>query len=339
MWIDPRTPPTLTEYVYSHRQPLINESFSVFVMPDGTLGIVIGTSTSPTPGGSKFQSLPGAITFGQFQHVVATANTTTGIARAYLNGNEISLANANGPANFSGTFNSTNQLYLGRREDNSVGEGVSGAGYYNGLMDEVSLYATELDQAQVQFLFHGGSGGKCPAAEAITLSGASVLDQSFTMTSSAGSVSAYINEAVIYVAQTFTAGVSGYLTGVNIDVLSQPTGSLPISPFPITVSILATSNGIPTSTILASAVVGPGSVGLGSLVSFVQPFQVVAGTQYAIAVSYVGPPPPGAGEGQGLWIGALGSGYAAGSTFTSVDGTHWSGSSAGDLFFQTYVAQ
>ena len=225
MWIDSSTPPAVTEYVYSHRQPILAESFSLFVMPDGTIGVVVGTTNSPTPGGSKFQSLPGAITFGQFQHVVVTANTATSVAKAYVNGNAISMPNVNGPANFSGTFNSTNQLYLGRREDISVGEGVSGAAYFKGSIDEASLYATELDAAQVQVLFHGGSGGKCPAAGAITLSGPSVLDQSFT-TSGSGSVSDYINEAVTYVAQTFTASLTGHLASVSIDVLSQPTGSL-----------------------------------------------------------------------------------------------------------------
>ena len=337
-WIDPVVPPSVPEYVYARRQPLTSETFSIFVMPDGSLGVLVGTSSSPTAGGSKFQSTSGVVTFGQYQHVVATVSTVTGMAAIYVNGGQIPLVAVSGPSTLSGVLNGANQIYLGRREDLSAGEGVSGAGYLKGAMDEVTLYAAELDEAQAQFLFHAGSGGKCPVTETVTLSGLPVLDQSFT-TSSSGLVSAYINEGVTYVAQTFTASLTGYLTGVNIDVDSQPTGSPQTSPFPIQVSILATTSGIPTSTVLASAIVGPGNVGLGSLASFEQAPAVTAGTQYAIAVSYVGAPPPGAGKGQGFWVGANGGGYAAGSMFSSSDASHWSALSAGDLFFRTYVAQ
>jgi hypothetical protein len=160
LWVNPTTP-NGTEYIYARRQPLIAESFSIFVQADGTLGILVATTTSPTPSGSKFQSASGTIVFGQFQHIVVAASTVTGNVTAYLNGVAVPLTNALGPTTLTGNFAAVNQLYLARREDLSVGEGVSGAGYAKGLLDEVSLYTTALDQGQAAYLFHAGSGGKC----------------------------------------------------------------------------------------------------------------------------------------------------------------------------------
>jgi hypothetical protein len=173
---------------------------------------------------------------------------------------------------------------------------------------------------------------------------ATTVDQSYTTfsgTGGTGSLSAAINEAVAFVAQTFTAGVTGYLTGVNIDVVSATTsGSPPVSPFPLNVAILAVSNGVPTSTVLAATTVPPGNVPLSVLVSFSQMIPITSGTQYAIAVNYIGAPPPGPGQGQGFWVGTTGNGYPRGAAFVSSDGNSWAAmdtSIGADLFFQTYV--
>lgn len=171
----------------------------------------------------------------------------------------------------------------------------------------------------------------------------SVVDQSFTTFSGTGTLSAYINEADAYVAQTFTAGVTGILTGVSIDILSDTvSGSPAISPFPMNVSIYTVVDGVPTSNILG-ATVGPGSIPLSYLISFSAPMAIESGTQYAIAVNYIGAPPIGPGAGQGFWVGATGNPYSGGAAFASVDGNKWfeedssPGVPVGDLFFQTYV--
>ena len=172
----------------------------------------------------------------------------------------------------------------------------------------------------------------------------SVVDQSFTTFSGTGSLSAYINEADAYAAQTFTAGVTGILTGVNIEILSDTvSGSPTISPFPLNVAIYTVVDGVPTSNILGAATVGPGSIPLSYLISFSAPIAIESGTQYAIAVNYIGAPPLGPGAGQGLWVGATGNPYPGGAAFASVDGNKWveddssPGVPVGDLFFQTYV--
>lgn len=176
-----------------------------------------------------------------------------------------------------------------------------------------------------------------PAAHADT------LDQSNITLTSAGELQAEVNDAYLYVAQTFTAGITGDLTRIQLDLVSQPIhGQIgEISPFSINVGILGVSDGLPTTNILSSVVLAPGNYLLGTFIDFSQPAFVTAGEQYAIAVNYIGAPPIGAGSGQGHLRGNLGNAYSSGASFGSVDGVTWSSGdvqTSGDIFFQTYVA-
>src|ERR1051325_1397113 len=113
-----------------------------------------------------------------------------------------------------------------------------------------------------------------------------VVDQSFTP--SPANLGANINECCTFVAQTFTAGLTGTLAGVNIDV-SSPTNS----PFPLHVAIHAvTISGEPSSTILSETILSSNSAPLSLLITFPQVINIVAGERYAIVVSYQGAPPP-----------------------------------------------
>ena len=173
------------------------------------------------------------------------------------------------------------------------------------------------------------------------------LDQSFLGN---GTLGAEINDAFFSVAQTFTAGISGDLTRIQIDLTSQPQHGMigEISPFPINVDILSVLNGVPASHVLSSVLLPPGNYLLGTSIFFPQQAQVVAGKQYAIAVNYVGAPPLGLNLGQGSWGGtAEGDAYPEGAIFFSEDGKSWlanvgPGEPPGpgeDLAFQTYVQQ
>jgi len=164
-----------------------------------------------------------------------------------------------------------------------------------------------------------------------------VIDQSFTYPTSAMS---FINECCAFIAQTFTAGVSGTLDGVNIDVASAQN-----SPFPLHVAIhTVTISGEPSSTILGNTTLSSNSAPPSLLITFPQVINIVAGVQYAIVVYYEGAPPPGAYQSQGVWYGAADNSdyYLGGDTYGSIDGSSWfSGSAAAviyiDLHFQTYV--
>jgi len=55
-------------------------------------------------------------------------------------------------------------------------------------------------------------------------------------------------------------------------------------------------------------------------------------------VSYIGAPPIGAGQGQGIWLGSTGNTYPGGNGYSSIsDGFTWSEGENKDFHFQTYV--
>lgn len=138
-----------------------------------------------------------------------------------------------------------------------------------------------------------------------------------------------INECCRYAAQTFTAGVSGTLTGVVLDI-SSSTGE------PITVAIRDTDGVQPLGSVLSFAIV-PSATPADMIL--LPPIPVVAGVRYAIVVSYDSAPPPGPGGSQGTWAGATENTYPDGEIFLSyLDGMSWGINYPDyDLHFETYV--
>ena len=91
MWAIPQPLPPQDDvaYMYSRRDPLVAESFSIYVVGDGTVGVLLDTTNSSTS--SKFESAPGAVAFGQLQHIAATADANSSSVNAYVNGVERTL--------------------------------------------------------------------------------------------------------------------------------------------------------------------------------------------------------------------------------------------------------
>ena len=164
---------------------------------------------------------------------------------------------------------------------------------------------------------------------ALTAPAQSILDQSMTTATNAG---AAINECCGFIAQTYTAGVTGTLAGAVVDVFSS-------SSFPLHVAIRTVAGGVPTNTVLGEVTLSSSRSGLSEVIVFPQTIPQFAGGQYAIVVNYEGAPTPGAGQGQGEWAGATGNGYAGGVLAASFDGNgSWFVPSQDiDLHFQTFV--
>ncbi len=155
------------------------------------------------------------------------------------------------------------------------------------------------------------------------------LDQSCTAPTNLG---AAINEGFTYVAQTFTAGRTGILTGVNVDI-----GGAVDQGQHLQVAIQAVAGGVPTRDVLAATVLPSSQALLADLVTFDPGVFVTSGEQYAIVATYLDAPPHGGGQGQGDWGGAQGNPYSGGTFFFSNDEVSWRMTDSGDLHFQTYV--
>jgi hypothetical protein len=161
-----------------------------------------------------------------------------------------------------------------------------------------------------------------------------VLDQSFT---SGDDLVAIINEGCKFVAQTFTAGLTGTLSGINIDVASYNSQ---VS-YPLRVTIRTVRHRRPTSTVLGVVALRRNNAPLSRLITFPQAIEVSAGAKYAIVVNYKGAPPPGPGQGLGYWRGATGDAYPRGMLLSGGpcigDSLFWHTYPAYDVHFRTYV--
>jgi len=168
---------------------------------------------------------------------------------------------------------------------------------------------------------------------------AAVLDQSFVAPGD-------VFEAILggqYIGQTYTAGVTGRLVGVNLDIsFCIFPGCIPITDtrFPMQISIYDTANGRPTTTLGSATLPAGQEAPLSLLITFSQAITEVAGEQHAIVVNF-----PGSTLGpccpfpnNGIWNGSGVNPYPGGTFVVSVDGgVSWLTDSRFDLHFQTYV--
>jgi hypothetical protein len=160
-----------------------------------------------------------------------------------------------------------------------------------------------------------------------------VIDQSFVP--SYWGCNPAISSGFPYVAQTVTAGVSGYLTEADLAIFAwyaQPTL------WQVTVN--AVSNGVPTGTVLASQLLtSPGSRYLppGLAADFSVPAYLSAGEQFALVISTPGTPDSPMGAGQ--WNGSDTEDYPGGTGWASQDGTTFAWDYPYyDLGFVTYMS-
>jgi hypothetical protein len=159
-----------------------------------------------------------------------------------------------------------------------------------------------------------------------------VLDQSFT---SPGSLFMVINEACTYAAQTFTAGVTGTLTGVRIDVQSNPDAP------PLRVAIRKAVYNRPSGAPLGVQYLADPDAPLSRLITFDQQIGMLAGHHYAIVVKYRGAE-AGVGGSMGGWDGGADNEYVRGRA-VSGDCSGFGGPGfwhvwpSYDLHFRTYV--
>jgi hypothetical protein len=141
--------------------------------------------------------------------------------------------------------------------------------------------------------------------------------------------------------QTFTAGVTGQLTQVDVDLFcSGCTGTTPN----LTLSIRATSGGLPTGADMASATIPGFSSGSGGYfsASFGSPPTLTAGTQYAIVIRAVSNPSAGIYAYVCSCTSPNSNPYANGSRVTSANsGSTWTAdvtSGGRDLGFKVYMS-
>jgi hypothetical protein len=158
-------------------------------------------------------------------------------------------------------------------------------------------------------------------------------------------------DACPYIAQTFTAGVTGTLAGVNVEVHSIDGAP------PLRVAIRSTLYGRPYGDPLGYRYLWDPDAPLSRLITFARRIPVVAGQRYAIVVSYKGAKGADPDHWYGVWNGGFGPDESVYDHVSGYDyypgGRWWAGGCANrnpgfwstntwwnrylDLHFRTYV--
>jgi hypothetical protein len=159
------------------------------------------------------------------------------------------------------------------------------------------------------------------------------LDQSFT---SPSDLSDGLYGHPVLMAQSYTAGISGTLQGVSLDVSAIDTTLV------ARIQIETIVGGLPSNVVLGQTrAPHAGDLALSTVIPFSTSIPQVAGQQYAIVVDYPEAPPFVNGiENTASWNGSDGNFYHAGTDFSTFDGgTTWQSyqSQGFDLHFQTFV--
>ena len=159
---------------------------------------------------------------------------------------------------------------------------------------------------------------------------APVVDQSSVAPSG---VAFFINEGHDIAAQSFTAGLTGDLVAVRVNILSDKSSSLRIS-------IYDMSGGTPDN-LLGTTTIATAQSLIGDTIILSAPLSIVAGSEYLIAADYPGIP-KGFAKAQGYWNGSASNVYAGGHSFAGDFDSGDSGpvnwiAESFDLHFETLV--
>jgi hypothetical protein len=115
----------------------------------GGPGCLYANIVDTTGGNHIFASAVGIVQAGVLQHVALTYDKVSGLSEIYYNG---ALVASNNLGSF--TPKTDTSLLLGRRID-------AGNFYYQGIMDEPSLYNRALSSNEIAAIYNAGSAGKC----------------------------------------------------------------------------------------------------------------------------------------------------------------------------------
>jgi hypothetical protein len=156
-----------------------------------------------------------------------------------------------------------------------------------------------------------------------------VLDQSYLPAALTNGLEVTASQPVT---QTFTVGITGQLTRIELARIAQHRGT-PTQP--LQVDLVTTAGGVPTTTVLASVTVQPASVpsSIGPLQLDLRPFAVQVQQGQVLGIALSSNAVPGT-QTYAWWGEAPNSTYANGQVFIQLTAPL----PAWDLAFQTWVA-
>ncbi len=294
---------------------------------------------------TKFGSIgafPGCTPVGTGGTVTGTVTRTTGgaaIAGATVKlGARSTTTNGSGVYSFvsipAGTYPTLSASVAGcaTSTTSSIVVTDSGTATQNFSLATTAASGCFADTAEADFETGAGTGLDLLTTPGnVTLSNTPTVDQQNT----AGTTTGTGFSTPSWTGQTFIPAITGPLVRAQVQLFcSACTGTLP----DLTLSLRATSSGLPTGADLATSTISGAQFATGAtlnvLATFASPAVVTSGTQYALILRPVSAP---TGTGY-FWIRSSPTTYANGSRVLSADsGGTWSADATRDYNFKTYI--
>jgi hypothetical protein len=117
----------------------------------GGIGSIFANLSDTSGVDHYLASNPNLLNTTTFQHIALTYDESTGVGKIFYNGTVVASQSLG-----SFTPQTSYGFYLGARVS-----GVGTGSYFQGLMDEVSLYNRALNDSEIQAIYSAGSAGKC----------------------------------------------------------------------------------------------------------------------------------------------------------------------------------
>ncbi len=321
--------------IHGTQQQHAPAGFSVIAVPSGATNLPLG---SHSPGALTINTAAQSITLAPGNYVAASINVSApgainvsppGQVRIWVTGS----LNLGGNLNLHGVPRNLAFLVTSTGGVNVNGGGGALYGlvyaptstiFVNGAVFGTVIGASVTLNSGGAVHFDQSSACATPTAQ---------RDQSFT---SPSDLSDGLYGHPVLMAQSYTAGLTGTLQGVAIDVTALDRTQV------ARIQIEAISDGEPSNIVLAQArAPHAGDLSIDTVIPIPGGVPQLAGHQYAILVDY--PDAPAFSDGipnTASWNGATGNAYPAGTMFATFDdGAAWQSyaSDGFDLHFQTFV--
>jgi len=310
--------------------------FSVIPVPSGAKNLPLG---SPTPGALNINTAAQSITLAPGNYVAASVNVSApgainvspaGPVRIWVTGS----LNLGGNLNLHGVPRNLAFLVTSSGGVNINGGGGALYGMVYAPSSSVLVNAPVFGSViGSSVALNSGAAVHFDQSSTCAAPATAQKDQSFTMPSD---LSDGLYGHPVLMGQSYTAGITGTLQGVAIDVIAvDPT-------LVARIQIEAIVDGRPSNTVLAQTrAPHAGDLSLGTVIPIPGGVPQVAGRQYVILVDYPEAPTFVDGiQNTASWNGSDGNAYPAGTMFSTFDnGVTWTAytSEGFDLHFQTYV--
>jgi hypothetical protein len=308
--------------------------FVVVPVPSGAKNLPLGARA---PGALNINTAAQSITLAPGNYVAANITVSApgainisppGQVRIWVTGS----LNLGGNLNLRGVPRDLALLVTGSGSVNINGGGALYGLVYaptSGMLVNGPVFGTVIGRS---LTLNSGAAVHFDQSSVCAPSGAARLDQSFI---TGNDLSDGLYGRPVLMAQSFTAGISGTLQGVAIDVTA-------IDPSLVArIQIEAIAGGVPSNVVLGQARAASGDLAVTTVIPFSTAIPQVAGQQYAILVDYPEAPPFVDGiENTASWNGSDGNLYPGGTLLSTFDnGTTWQSfeSDGFDLHFQTFV--